>query len=171
MNSGSPWLHSVPATDCVALWRLTQNKRLKMPQQPLAAGVSLSAAVVVAVPVVALLLAQQRADMVIRLALWRVWRLTSISMVRNKKLLPTFLRAVLICEMFLLVYRYCRSCRCCCCSWCFFAAIKAEFTTVSFAFLYANRQPEVWDSFILCVFISPFLTVTENSRELWQVVQ
>lgn len=92
-----------------------------MPQQPFAAGedvvvllvvvvvvvtVADSAIVVlvvvvadvasVVVSVVALLLAQQRADMVIRLALWRVWRFTSISMVRNKKLLPTFVRAELI---------------------------------------------------------------------------
>jgi len=85
-----------------------------MPQQPLAEGevalvvvvvfavvvvVSVVVAVVV-VSVVALLLAQQRADMVIRLALWRVWRLTSISMVRNKKLLPTFVRADLISAIF-----------------------------------------------------------------------
>lgn len=65
-----------------------------MPQHPLLAALvvvvavdALAALVVVPLP---LLLAQQRADMVIRLALWRLWRLTSISILHNTKSVAYF---------------------------------------------------------------------------------
>lgn len=66
-----------------------------MPQHPplasllvvVVAAVDALAALVVVVP---LLLAQQRADMVIRLALWRLWRLTSISILHNTKSVAYF---------------------------------------------------------------------------------
>lgn len=61
-----------------------------MPQHPLLAALVVVVADVAvdalaAHVVVPLLLAQQRADMVIRLALWRLWRLTSISILHNTK--------------------------------------------------------------------------------------
>lgn len=63
-----------------------------MPQHPPLAAllVVVVAAVDALVVVVPLLLAQQRADMVIRLALWRLWRLTSISILHNTKSVAYF---------------------------------------------------------------------------------
>jgi len=74
---------SLPATDWVALWRLTQRRRLKMPQQPLGGGGPKPEVASLPANGPSALLFEQRADMVIRLP-WRpVGRLTSISMLAS----------------------------------------------------------------------------------------
>lgn len=93
-------------------------------------------------------------------------------MVRNKKLLPTFLRAVLNCEMFLLVYRYCCYCcrYCCCLNTTSDRSVRFKHALALFYMHIVSRKFQI---LLLCVYLFLFflLSATENSSVLWQVVQ